>query len=63
MELDYPKGDPRNPLTDEEIEEKFDALAAGVLSREKAGRLKEAVWRLEEVNSVTELMELCRSDL
>src|SRR5581483_9831791 len=31
-QLDYPKGDPRNPLTDAEIEEKFAALAEGVLS-------------------------------
>jgi len=26
-QLDYPKGDPRNPLTDQEVEEKFSALA------------------------------------
>src|SRR5436189_3317255 len=29
-QLDYPKGDPRNPLTDAEVEEKFAALAEGV---------------------------------
>ena len=28
-QLDYPKGDPRNPLTDAEVEEKFAALAEG----------------------------------
>jgi 2-methylcitrate dehydratase len=32
-QLDYPKGDPRNPLTDREVEEKFEALAEPVLSR------------------------------
>jgi 2-methylcitrate dehydratase len=31
-QLDYPKGDPRNPLSDREIEEKFAALAEGVLT-------------------------------
>ncbi len=31
-QLDYPKGDPRNPLTDREVEEKFEALAEPVLS-------------------------------
>src|SRR3989440_92446 len=31
-QLDYPKGDPRNPLTDAEVAEKFAALAEGVLS-------------------------------
>ena len=62
-QLDYPKGDPRNPLTDAEVEEKFDALAAPVLSAAARRRLKDAVWGLEKVASVTSLMELCISDL
>ncbi len=37
-QIDYPKGDPRNPLTDEEIEEKFDALAEPVLAADGARR-------------------------
>jgi len=61
-QLDYPKGDPRNPLTDKEIEEKFDALAAPVLSDTRRRRLKEAVWKLDELSSVTELMDLCKVD-
>jgi len=60
--LDYPKGDPRNPLTDREVEEKFDALAAPVLSAKGRQRLKDAVWGLEKVGSVSELMRLCRTD-
>jgi 2-methylcitrate dehydratase len=63
MELDYPKGDPRNPLTEDEIEGKFDALAEGVLSKDKARRLKDAVWRVDELDSVSELLELCATDL
>ena len=35
-QLDYPKGDPRNPLTDKEVEEKFAALAEPVMSRESS---------------------------
>ncbi len=60
--LDYPKGDPRNPLTDEEIEGKFDALAAPVLSEKARDRLKKTVWELEKLDSVTKLMDRCRSD-
>jgi 2-methylcitrate dehydratase len=60
--LDYPKGDPRNPLTDTEIEAKFDALAAPVMTDAAAARLKEAVWSLEQLGSVTELMALAKSD-
>jgi len=61
-QLDYPKGDPRNPLTDREIEEKFDALAAPVLSDDRRRRVKEAVWKLETLSSITELMDLCKAD-
>ena len=55
-QLDYPKGDPRNPLSDLEIEEKFDALAGPVLSPAARGKVKDAVWNLETLGSVTELM-------
>ncbi len=60
--LDYPKGDPRNPLADTEVEEKFDALASPVLSDVGRKRLKQAVWGLESVKSITELMSLCVAD-
>jgi 2-methylcitrate dehydratase len=62
-QLDYPKGDPRNPLTDQEIEEKFDALAAPVLSADGRARLKDAVWSLEKLESVSHLMDLCKVDI
>ncbi len=62
-QLDYPKGDPRNPLTDQEIEEKFSALAEGVLSTEAQKRVKETVWNLERVASVSDLMALMESDV
>jgi 2-methylcitrate dehydratase len=62
-QLDYPKGDPRNPLTDNEVEEKFSALAEGVLSKSAQKRVKNAIWNLERVGSVSELMSLMESDV
>ncbi len=62
-QLDYPKGDPRNPLTDHEVEEKFSALAEGVLSRNAQKRVKDAVWSLEHVESVSRLMALMEADI
>ena len=62
-QLDYPKGDPRNPLTDQEVEEKFAALADGVLSHAAQKRVKDSVWNLERVGSVNELMALMASDV
>ena len=47
-QLDYPKGDPRNPLSDAEVEEKFAALAEGVLSEGAQKKLKDAIWNLEK---------------
>ena len=61
--VDYPKGDPRNPLTDSEIEEKMDALAAPVLSAGRLAKLKDAVLNLESVESITELMSLTAADV
>jgi 2-methylcitrate dehydratase len=60
-QLDYPKGDPRNPLTDREVEEKFEALAAPVLSPAARQRLKEAVWKLDKLDSVSALMQLLKA--
>ncbi len=60
QQLDYPKGDPRNPLTDEEIEEKFEALAEPVLSEGGRARVKDAVWNLEKLASVGELMGMLK---
>jgi 2-methylcitrate dehydratase len=62
-QLDYPKGDPRNPLTDQEIEEKFAALAEGVLSPVAQKKLKDAIWHLEKVSSVSKLMALMKADV
>jgi 2-methylcitrate dehydratase len=62
-QLDFPKGDPRNPLTDSEVEEKFAALAEGVLSSGAQKKLKDAIWGLEKVGSVQKLMALMRADI
>ncbi len=56
--MDFPKGDPRNPLSDREIEEKFHALAEPIMGAEQRKRLIEAIWNLEKQKSVTELMEM-----
>jgi 2-methylcitrate dehydratase len=61
-QLDYPKGDPRHPLTDAEIEEKFDALAEPVMTAAARQRLKDAVWNLERAGQAAELMALCKAD-
>ncbi len=61
--LDYPKGDPRNPLTDQEVEEKFAALAEGILSSGSQKKVKDAIWNLEKIASVSKLMALMKADV
>lgn len=61
-QLDYPKGDYRNPMSDAEVEEKFDALAGKFLSPKRREQLKLAVWNLEQLEGVSDLMELCRAE-
>jgi 2-methylcitrate dehydratase len=62
-QLDYPKGDPRNPLSDAEIEEKFSALAEGVLSDNAQKKLADAIWNLEKIGSVSKLMAMMKADV
>ena len=61
-QLDFPKGDPRNPLTDREIEEKVEALADPVMSKPAQQKLKDAIWNLEKCTSARELMSLMKAD-
>ena len=60
-QLDYPKGDPRNSLTDKEVEEKFEALSGPVMSRDARRRAMDAIWNLEKQTSVSELMKLFKA--
>jgi 2-methylcitrate dehydratase len=60
-QLDFPKGDPRNPLTDDEIEAKFDSLAEHVMDADARTRVKDAVWNLDKQGSIRDLMALLKS--
>ncbi|MGB6105314.1 MAG: MmgE/PrpD family protein [Pusillimonas sp.] len=44
------KGDPEAPLSDDDLNDKFDELVAPVLGRLKAGSLREQVWRLDTLD-------------
>ncbi|RMF83755.1 MAG: MmgE/PrpD family protein [Planctomycetota bacterium] len=61
-ERDYPKGDPRDPMTIEEIGEKFDALAEPVMTVQRRKQLKERIFDLENCKDVGELMALTVGD-
>ncbi len=60
--LDYPKGDPRNPMTDAELEVKFDALAEPVCSPARLREMKEALAGAEQAADVSALMARLTAD-
>jgi 2-methylcitrate dehydratase len=56
---DY-RGHPGNPLSDEEIEEKFSALSGPYLDRSAQRELISTVWRLDEAPDVTAFVQATR---
>jgi 2-methylcitrate dehydratase PrpD len=54
--VDLARGEPESPLTAEEIEAKFFALAGDVLG-DRAGEVRDRVRNLEKLHDVRELVE------
>lgn len=49
--LEYPKGDPREPMTQEDLDAKFSALAAPVLDTAAQARVKELVFACDSLSA------------
>jgi 2-methylcitrate dehydratase PrpD len=58
VRIDYPKGEPRNPLSDDELYEKFVRWSGTSLTPDKAKQIRETVYRLESLGDLSELCEL-----
>ncbi len=56
--VDYAKGDPKDPMTDDELIAKFRAQAEGVISAEAQDRIIDMTWALEEVGDIGDYMRL-----
>ncbi|UCG16804.1 MAG: MmgE/PrpD family protein, partial [Phycisphaerales bacterium] len=54
--VDFPRGHAGNPMTDDEVMDKFYRNAAGVVSGEIAKRILDLCWRLDELDSITPLL-------
>jgi 2-methylcitrate dehydratase len=54
-----PKGDPRNPMSEEELFKKLDMLTTPVLGKEKTERLHQVImYNLEKRDSIGEIVAL-----
>lgn len=49
--LEFPKGDPREPMTEEDLDNKFEALASGLLSEKRRKEVKSAIFSCETMNA------------
>jgi 2-methylcitrate dehydratase len=56
--VDYPLGHAKNPLKDTEVEAKFRSLVVPLLGEERAKRILERAWKLDEAQNVDQLIEL-----
>jgi len=59
-EIIYPKGHPRDPLADSELEEKFKDVAGLTLPESKLDKTLELLWNLESLRDVSEIFETVR---
>jgi len=49
--LEYPKGDPREPMTMEDLEAKFNGLSAELLNSDRQDRIKEMIFACEHLKA------------
>src|SRR6059036_973226 len=56
--VDVPKGDPRDPMTEEEVAVKFNALGGDVIGKQQFEELQRAIMSLESAQKLDELLEL-----
>src|SRR5438552_2834572 len=57
--VDYPLGHAKNPLKDSQVEEKFNVLVEPMLGSDRARKIIEIAWKLDEAKNVDELMCAC----
>jgi 2-methylcitrate dehydratase len=59
-EVPYHRGHYKNPMSDQEVEEKFRTLARGVLPPARIDTLLDHLWHLEQVEDIGQVIRLVR---
>jgi 2-methylcitrate dehydratase len=54
-QVDYPRGHAGNPMTDEEVEQKFRTLARGVISERTQAAILKQCWSLDKARNVKDV--------
>jgi 2-methylcitrate dehydratase PrpD len=58
--VEYPRGNPENPLSNAELEAKFQLLTRDLISEDRSRRLRNAIFELPDAKSVLTLTQLLR---
>jgi 2-methylcitrate dehydratase PrpD len=61
-ELTYPKGDPENPVTWDEMRTKFKLLSAPMISNQRQKEIISAIDSLEQMDDVRQLASLLSTE-
>ncbi len=59
LDVEYPRGSPKNPATRAELEVKFDSLAAPIFTAGRLARIKAALFTLENAPTIRDFARLC----
>ncbi|SAL51456.1 MmgE/PrpD family protein [Caballeronia udeis] len=62
VRVEYHRGHPRNPMSNDEVEGKFRRLADGALTKRQSDMLLSQLWKLDELADVGDLFALARID-
>jgi 2-methylcitrate dehydratase len=57
-QVDHHKGHPRNPMSDGEVEEKFQKLTRRILDKPRSRRILDALWNLERAKDVSKVVSI-----
>ncbi len=57
-QVNYHKGHPKNPMSDRDVEDKFQRLTRKFLDKNHARRILDAVWNLEQAKDVSKLVSM-----
>jgi 2-methylcitrate dehydratase len=60
-QVDYPKGHPKNPMTDAEVEAKFASLCSRLLAPKGVRRILDRLWELEKIRDTAQVLSLFSS--
>jgi 2-methylcitrate dehydratase PrpD len=60
VRVDHPKGDPENPVTDDELIDKFSLLSSATISKDKMNKIIDTALRLDKLTDINELASLLR---